>query len=39
MRLLSNDQDKIGFIKAYFGYTGEKDKCNVQDLKLVVDLL
>ena len=39
MRLLSNDQDKIGFIKAYFGYTGENDKCNVQDLKLVVDLL
>lgn len=39
MRLLSNDQDKIGFIKAYFGYTGKNDKCNVQDLKLVVDLL
>lgn len=39
MRLLSNDQDKIDFIKAYFGYTGDNDKCNVQDLQIVVDLL
>lgn len=44
MQLLSDDKNKIKFIKAYFGYSGNSevsssDTERVQDLKQVADLL